>query len=97
MSDAETPETDHLLQLQLRAGDAEGTGKRRNIFDLPESNAREVVRSLEDEFEALRLAGPKLGKSQAARMRHIEWHLDAGDVICCCGMERSQTRADSED
>ena len=27
MSDAETPEADHLLQLQLRTGDAKGAGK----------------------------------------------------------------------
>ena len=47
MSDAETPEADHLLQLQLRAGDIKGAGKSghrvsiTNIFDDPESNARE--------------------------------------------------------
>lgn len=35
------------------------------------------------EFEALRKI-PKLGRGQARRIKHLERHLDAGELICDC-------------
>lgn len=162
MSDAETPEADHLLQLQLRAGDAKRAGKpgdhfnpfklvrltfpaifqcglryyqeeydidhdKRlwveiseatanrwlggdrttsvpNIFDDPKSNTRgpETVNVGEFEREHFELAlGIKLDDWQ---WRFIQGYkrgdvieVPKRDIIRGSGVERSQTRADSED
>ena len=43
--------------------------------------------SLAEEFEKLRKAGPKWSRSQYSRLRHVEEHLDRGDVVCRCYQE----------
>lgn len=40
--------------------------------------------SLPVEFERLRRLSPKWSSIQFARMRHIEAHLDQGDIWCYC-------------
>lgn len=49
--------------------------------------------SLKEQFEVLRRRGPKWSKADYSQLTHIERHLDRGDLVCRCGMERPQTRA----
>lgn len=41
----------------------------------------------QEEFDIIRRQMPKISTAQANRIRHLETHLDAGDVICNCYKE----------
>lgn len=41
--------------------------------------------SLVDRFEALRRVGHKMSRAEHAEMRHLEVHLNRGEVVCTCG------------
>lgn len=48
----------------------------------------DVCENLEAQFERLLRMGPKYSGVQVRAMKHLEMHLDRGDIICKCGKER---------
>lgn len=64
--------------------------RSKHLFDWSEwigSWSSERPATCEEEFEALRRSRMPLSRANMLRVKHLEMHLDRGDVVCNCGKE----------